>query len=259
MLVFHQVGGFKPLRYNAITNTTKHLANGKRVALMGGMRYTKLALYAALLSSVVLTPAYGRGGGGGGGHVGGGGVARGGFSGGYRGGVGVVGGYRGGYYGGRGYYYGGRYFYGGPGLYVGLGGWYYPYGYYAPYAYDPYYYDPYNYGYQVGPSAPAQPYPQQTQPYPQQTQPYPQQGQPYPQQAPPQQTQPQAATGNQGNYFLIEFNDHTIQAATAYKVEGDQIHWITRDGKEHQAPVSSVDIADSQKLNSDRNVEFKIP
>lgn len=237
---------------------------------MEGMRNTKLALCAALFSTVLLVPAYGRGGGGGGGHAGGGGggraggggVARGGFSGGsgFRGGVGV-GGYRGGYYGGgRGYYYGGRgYYYGGPGFYVGLGGWNYPY--YAPYAYDPYYYDPYAYGYQVYPSAPpAQPYPQQAQPYPQQGQAYPQQTQPYPNQGqPPQQTQPQVSAGAQGNYFLIEFNDHTIQAATAYKVEGDQIHWITRDGKEHQAPVSNVDIADSQKLNSDRNVEFKIP
>ena len=33
MLVFHQYGGFKPLAHIAITNTTKHLENGKEVAL----------------------------------------------------------------------------------------------------------------------------------------------------------------------------------------------------------------------------------
>ncbi len=77
----------------------------------------------------------------------------------------------------------------------------------------------------------------------------------------PQQTQPQASSNdpNGNNYFLIEFKDHTIVAATAYKVEGDQLHWITREGQEKQAPVSSVDITDSQKLNHDRNVDFKIP
>jgi hypothetical protein len=223
------------------------------------MRYNKLALFVALLSPVLLTPAFGqRGGGGGrsggGARVGGGvsGGARGGYSGGsaYRGGVsggsayrgGYSGGYRGGYYGGRSYYYGGRY-YGGPRFFVGLGGWNYPY--YYPYAYDPYYYgyDPYPYGYQVQAPPPVQYYPQQAP-------------------APQQQTQ-QQQTVNQddpnGNYFLIAFKDHTIQAATAYKVEGDQIRWMTRDGQEKQAPLSSVDIADSQKLNRDRNVDFKIP
>jgi hypothetical protein len=228
------------------------------------MRFTKLALFAALLSPVLLNPAFGQRGGGGG-HAGGGGhvsggVARGGVSGGssfrggvsggssYRGGA-VVRGYRGGYYGGRGYYYG-RGYYGGPRFFVGIGGWNYPYYYGAypyGYAYDPYYYDPYPYGYQVQ-TVPAQPYPQQA----------PNQGQYGP--PPQQQTQPQATNGSDsGNYFLIAFKDHSIQAATAYKVEGDQIHWMTRDGQERQAPLSSVDIADSQKLNRDRNVDFRIP
>jgi hypothetical protein len=58
---------------------------------------------------------------------------------------------------------------------------------------------------------------------------------------------------------LIAFNDHTIQAATAYKVEGDQIRWITREGQEMQAPLSSVDIRFSKQINRDRNVDFQIP
>ena len=33
MLVFHQYGGFKPLPYIAITNRSKHLEIGNRVAL----------------------------------------------------------------------------------------------------------------------------------------------------------------------------------------------------------------------------------
>jgi len=75
------------------------------------------------------------------------------------------------------------------------------------------------------------------------------------------QTQPQSSAGNNSGqgFYLIAFNDHTVQAATAYKVDGDQIHWITREGREMQAPLSSVDIRYSQQINRDRHVEFPIP
>jgi hypothetical protein len=221
-----------------------------------GMRLPKLALLTALLSPLLLAPAYAQRGGG---HAGGGGGARatgGGVRGGFSGGA-VGGGFRGGFYGGRGYFYGGRYW--GPGFYFGVGGWgypYYPY-YYSGYPYygygqGPYYdtYDPNAYG---GGSYPAPPATApQNYGYGQGQQPPPPQ-QPY--------TPPQSSTGNnQGQgYYLIAFIDHTIQAATAYKVEGDQIHWITREGREMQAPLSSVDIPYSQQLNHDRHVDFPIP
>ena len=223
------------------------------------MRFPKLALLVALLSPVWMPSAFAQHGGGG--HGGGGGGHAGGFSGGggFRGSGGFGGGgFRGGGFGGRGFY-GGRYY---GGLYFGLGGWGYPYygsyGYpYNPYyyGYDPYYYgyDPYAYDSYPSYSAPP-PAPQQNYGYPQ-----PGQGQPAP---PPQpQTRPQSSSGNNPgqNFYLIAFNDHTIEAATAYKVEGDQIHWITRDGQEKQAPLSSVDVPFSQKMNSDRHVDFRIP
>lgn len=207
------------------------------------MRFPKLALFIALLSPVLLSPAYaqrGGGHGGGGGHFSGGGGHFGGS---------VHGGFSGGF---RGAPYGGRYY--GPSLYFGVGGLGYPYYGYG-YGYNPYYYgyDPYAYG---GYPAYSTPPPTGTQDY---GYAYPQdQGQP----APPQQdAQSQPANGNgQGSgVFLIAFNDHTIQAATAYKVEGDQIHWIARDGQEKQAPLSSVDIPFSRQLNSDRHVDFQIP
>jgi len=118
-------------------------------------------------------------------------------------------------------------------------------------------------------------YPQQ-QPYPQGQ--YPQAGisqqQPYPPQY--QQRYPRKRSHNsprsshksshsplqrptsQG-FYLIAFSDHTIQAATAYKVDGDQIHWIDRDGAEKQAPVSTVDVRFSKQINRDRQVDFQIP
>jgi len=195
------------------------------------MRFPKLALFIALLSPALLTPAYARGG------FGGGGGFRGGFGGGFRGG-----------------YYGGARFYGG-GVYLGLGGWgygygYYPYGYYGYpyYGYSPYYsYDPYAYGsyptYTTPPAAVQPAQPQQVQP--QQTQP---------------QYQPQASTsGAQGQYYLIAFSDHSIHAATAYKTVGDQLHWIGLDGQEQQAPLSTVDVRFSQQLNRDRHIDFQIP
>jgi hypothetical protein len=257
------------------------------------MRLSKIVLFAALVSPGLVATAFaqhggGGHGGGGGGHAGGGGAhSGGGFSGGVRGGSvggfrgGAVGGFRGGV--GRGYYYGGRW-YGGSGLYLGFGGYpyygYYGYPYYG-YGYDPYYYgtDPYgydgsystapapqqNYGY--GQGYPQQGYPQQGYPqqgYPQQA--YPQQG--YPQQGQgqvgpppgaPQQTQPQAAVGAPGQYYLIAFTDHTIQAANAYKVEGDQLYWQDRDNREHHVPLSKVDVPFSQQINRDRSVNFQIP
>ena len=242
------------------------------------MRLSRLILFAALLSPGLIATAYGQhgaGGHGGGGHasgggrsggISGGGGVRGGSVGGFRGGA--VGGFRGGY-GGRGYYSGGRW-YGGSGLYFGFGGYpYYGYGYgYPYYGYDPYAYgyDPYGYdgGYSSAPP-PQQNYGYQ-QGYPQQ-QGYPPQGQgqvgpPLQQQQPqygPPQTQPQSANdGNSGQFYLIAFSDHTIQAATAYKVEGDQFYWQDRDNKEHHVPLSSIDVPFSQQINRDRHVDFQI-
>jgi len=176
---------------------------------------------------------------------------------------GTVGGFRGGA--GRGYYYGGRW-YGGSGLYLGFGGYpYYGYGY--GYGY-PYYYGsvPYAYGYDPygydGAYAAAPP-PQQNYGYDQGQQNYPQQGYPpqqQPQYIPPPQTQPQSANqGAAGQFYLIAFSDHTIQAATAYKVEGDQLYWQDRDNQEHHVPLSQIDVPFSQQINRDRNVDFQIP
>ena len=161
----------------------------------------------------------------------------------------------------------GRYW--GSGFYFGLGGWGYPYyPYYSGYpyyGYDPYYstYDPYaSGGAYSAPPPPAQ----QSYGYPPQDQGQPGPPPQYQPQYPPQMQQqpqmpPQASSGNnQGqNFYLIAFNDHSIQAATAYKVDGDQLHWITREGQEMQAPLSTVDVRFSIQINRDRHVDFRIP
>jgi hypothetical protein len=61
------------------------------------------------------------------------------------------------------------------------------------------------------------------------------------------------------DYYLIAFKDHTIQAAVSFWVEGEDIHWISREHEEKQAPLSDVDRRFSKKLNRDRGLEFTVP
>jgi hypothetical protein len=237
------------------------------------MRLLRVALIVALIPVFSFAQrggggGHGGGGGGGGFHggsVGGGGGFRGGSVGGgsFRGGGSFGGGYRGGYGGFRGGYYGG---YRGYGFGIGLGypywgygyGYpYYGYGYGSPYygGYsDPGYYDPgyysdpgYNsYGYTSAPAYQSTP-PVVVQNYN------------------PPVPAPQASTGagnsyyRPADYYLIAFNDHTIQAALSFRVEGDQIRWTTRDHLDRSAPLSSVDRNFSQQLNRDRRVDFRLP
>jgi hypothetical protein len=183
-----------------------------------------------------------RSGGGGGGYRGGGN-----FGGGYRGGYG---GYRGGYWGGYRGYGGSRYFFGFgyPYSYWGYPYWGYPYGGY-PYGYGASYYGypydsyPYDYGYTTSPGYVSAP-------------------QPSPPVVVEQNIQPGGSGGSfyrQADFYLIAFNDHTIQAAVSFRVEGDEIVWVTREREERRAPLASVDRRFSEQINRDRRVEFRLP
>jgi hypothetical protein len=153
---------------------------------------------------------------------------------------------------------GGRFFYPYsfyyPSFYLGLGYGGYPY--YDPYYYGsyygaPYYSDPYVYG---------APY-DNTVGYAQGT---------YAQPQAPTVINQSIGTESGGttspggyyraaDYYLIAFNDHTIQAALSYRVEGDEIHYTTREHEERTAPLSSVDRMFSEQINRDRRVEFRLP
>jgi len=78
---------------------------------------------------------------------------------------------------------------------------------------------------------------------------------------PQTQLQPQVQPSNtrQQNYYLLAFTNDLIEAARAYKVEGDQIHWIPQEGQQKQAPLSTVDVRFSKQVNRDRGVDLKIP
>jgi hypothetical protein len=143
-----------------------------------------------------------------------------------------------------GYPYG--YYYGGYPYYSGYYGYPYSYG-YAPYPYvyrSPVVIQQY-YGYPDSAQAQSEPTPRSRQ----QTTP------------PERERQPNSASNSDRgqNFYLIAFNDRTIQAATAYKVDGDQFHWITRGGEQKQTPVSNVDVQFSRQLNRERRVDFQFP
>jgi hypothetical protein len=59
--------------------------------------------------------------------------------------------------------------------------------------------------------------------------------------------------------FLIAMKDHTIFAASAYWVEGGMLHYITTQGSHNSASLDLVDREFSERLNTDRRVEFKLP
>jgi hypothetical protein len=183
-----------------------------------------------------------------------GGSFRGGYGGGsFRGGYGGYG-FRGGFnrFGGSRYYFGFGFGY----PYWGYPYWGYPYGYgYSGY-YDPYYYpssyydgsgygSSYDYGYNSAPAYQSSPPVVIEQNY----------------STPPPQQQGQQGGPfyRQADYYLIAFNDHTIQAAVSFHVDGDQLIWTTREHVERRAPLSSVDRRFSEQINRDRRVEFRLP
>jgi len=245
------------------------------------MRLSRFALFLVLLSPVLFIPAYAQRGGGG--HSGGGARAGGGgggfhggvsgttrsggsFTGGFRSGGGSFNGgfagnnFHGGFSGNHGSFHGGfvghgshfgstfffgyaypyyygygyPYYYGYGYPYYGYGGYPYPYGY--GYGYDPGYYG-YDYGATVSTQAPAYAAPPNYGTAPQQ----------------------QGSYNQTPDYYLIAFNDHTIQAAVTYSIDGDTLRWTTREGQQLTAPLSSVDRRFSEQINRDRNVQFRLP
>ena len=66
--------------------------------------------------------------------------------------------------------------------------------------------------------------------------------------------------GNEKPIYLIAFKGQSnIRAAQAYWVTGDTLHFVTLQGEQRQAAVSSIDRALTARLNHDRHVEFLLP
>jgi len=59
--------------------------------------------------------------------------------------------------------------------------------------------------------------------------------------------------------YLIAFKDHTIYAALAYWVEGDTLHYVTNQNTHNQVSLDLVDRELSDRLNRERQVDFRLP
>ncbi len=58
--------------------------------------------------------------------------------------------------------------------------------------------------------------------------------------------------------FLVAFKDHAVYSALAYWVEGDTLHYVTPKGAHNQASLELIDREFTDKLNRERNVEFRL-
>ena len=224
-----------------------------------------------LVCSLVALPAFAQRGGGmhGGGRYGGGMHGGGSF------GHGVIGGYRGGGFVGSGFgyrapVYGGfRYggFYRHHGFYrsrfffgFGLGGFF-------PYAYP--WYGGYGYGYPYGsyypdyyayqPALSVVVYPSDPAPPPAYDYSPPPPLRPEVREYGENQPSSSSRTYEKPIYLIAFKNQDNIRAAEAYWVTGGTLHYVTLDHEQKLAPLSSVDLAFSSRLNRERRVDFRLP
>ncbi|MSV30406.1 MAG: hypothetical protein EXQ52_16935 [Bryobacterales bacterium] len=66
------------------------------------------------------------------------------------------------------------------------------------------------------------------------------------------------STGDAQRSFLVAFKDHAVYSALAYWVEGDTLHYVTPKGAHNQASLDLIDREFTDKLNRERNVEFRL-
>jgi hypothetical protein len=78
---------------------------------------------------------------------------------------------------------------------------------------------------------------------------------------PGQMTTPtqQPANSDQPTLYLIAFKDRTIVQALGYWMEGATLHYVTVDHDLNQVSLDLIDRDLSQRLNSERHVEFRLP
>jgi len=71
---------------------------------------------------------------------------------------------------------------------------------------------------------------------------------------------PQAASNDDhATIYLIAFKDHSIVQALGYWMEGSTLHYVSAEHSLNQASLDLIDRDLSQRLNSERGVEFKLP
>jgi len=67
------------------------------------------------------------------------------------------------------------------------------------------------------------------------------------------------AVSDQPTLYLIAFKDHSIVQALGYWMENGALHYVSVEHTLNQASLDLIDRELSQRLNDERNVEFKLP
>jgi hypothetical protein len=71
---------------------------------------------------------------------------------------------------------------------------------------------------------------------------------------------PRAATeDDKPTIFLIAMKEGNIMPALAFWVEGDTLHYITRESSHNKISLDRIDREFSVRLNKERGLEFRIP
>jgi hypothetical protein len=68
-----------------------------------------------------------------------------------------------------------------------------------------------------------------------------------------------ANNGDEPTLYLIAFKDHSIVQALGYWMEGATLHYVSAEHSLNQASLDMIDRDLSQRLNAERNIEFKLP
>jgi len=69
----------------------------------------------------------------------------------------------------------------------------------------------------------------------------------------------QPTNDDQPTLYLIAFKDHTIVQALGYWMEGGALHYVSVEHSLNQVSLDLIDRDLSQRLNDERNVQFKLP
>jgi len=72
------------------------------------------------------------------------------------------------------------------------------------------------------------------------------------------EVQPSPST-NASPIYLFAFEDHTIQAASSYRVEGATLHFVTLQNEQKKASIDSLDRDLTMQLNRERGVPVRLP
>jgi hypothetical protein len=69
---------------------------------------------------------------------------------------------------------------------------------------------------------------------------------------------PPAPADDRPNIYLIALKDSSVRSAIGFWVEGGTLHYVTPQGSVNRVTLDMVDRQTSERLNGERNLEFKL-